>query len=141
MRRKLILLLTVGALIAGSESHAGDVLANGQGLDPFKSSGMSSMDVSSPETNAFGDVGVVDAAQMGELRGREGGTSITVATDQDLNASVVGGAITADTFATGGVSFGDNAFDNFGGVGLVNVVTGNNNAVEAAIGVTFNLLD
>jgi hypothetical protein len=78
---------------------------------------------------------------MGELRGREGGLSVTVATDQELTASVVGGAITADNFTTGGVTFGENAFDNFGGVGLVNVVTGNNNAIEAAIGVTFNLLD
>jgi hypothetical protein len=66
---------------------------------------------------------------------------VTVATDQELTASVVGGAITADNFTTGGVTFGENAFDNFGGVGLVNVVTGNNNAIEAAIGVTFNLLD
>lgn len=136
MRRKLILLLTVGALTAGSESYAGDILNDQQMAGAFESPGLTA-----GGTNAFGDLGVVDSQEMGELRGREGGTSITVATDQDLNASVVGGAITADTFATGGVNFGDNAFDNFGGVGLVNVVTGNNNAVEAAIGVTFNLLD
>lgn len=136
MRRKLILLLTVGALAAAGESYAGDVLNNGQTAEPFESQSFSA-----GEANAFGELGVVDSQEMGELRGREGGTSITVATDQDLNASVVGGAITADTFATGGVNFGENAFDNFGGVGLVNVVTGNNNAIEAAIGVTFNLLD
>lgn len=136
MRRKLILLLTVGALTAGSESYAGDVLNDQQMAGAFESPGFTA-----GGANTFGDLGVVDSQEMGELRGREGGTSITVATDQDLNASVVGGAITADTFATGGVNFGDNAFDNFGGVGLVNVVTGNNNAVEAAIGVTFNLLD
>lgn len=136
MRRKFILLLTIGALTAGSESYAGDVLSESRTADPFEVQGLPA-----GEINAFGDVGIVDAEQMGALRGREGGTSITVATDQDLNASVVGGAITADTFTTGGVSFGENAFDNFGGVGLVNVVTGNNNAIEAAIGVTFNLLD
>lgn len=93
------------------------------------------------EQFGFASSGVVATAELGEMRGREGTQNITVATNQDLDASVVGGAITADNFTTGGVSFGEHAFDNFGGVGLVNVVTGNNNALDAAIGVTFNLLD
>ena len=131
MRRSIIFLLTAGTMAAGSSSYAGDVLER-ESLD--QPAGIF-------EESGFGDVGVVDSTQMGELRGREGRLSVTVATDQELTASVVGGAITADNFTTGGVTFGENAFDNFGGVGLVNVVTGNNNAIEAAIGVTFNLLD
>jgi hypothetical protein len=75
------------------------------------------------------------------VRGREGGQNIIVATDQELTASVIGGSITADQVTTGGVTFGEHALDGFGGIGVFNVVTGNNNSVQAAIGVTFNLLE
>ncbi len=139
MRRNLVLLLAIASLFIGGNAFAGDVL-NGERLaSPMFEPEV--LEAQAIDTGAFSDAGVVDLQQLNDLRGREGGMSVTVATDQDLNAAVVGGAITADNFTTGGVSFGENAFDNFGGVGLVNVVTGNNNAVEAAIGVTFNLLD
>ena len=141
MRRTIILLLAAGTLFVGSKSFAGDVLEVERLANPMVGAGEIGTEKFGIEENAFGEAGVVNLEQLSDLRGREGGMSVTVATDQDLNAAVVGGAITADNFTTGGVSFGENAFDNFGGVGLVNVVTGNNNAVEAAIGVTFNLLD
>ncbi len=136
MRRNTILLLAMGSIFIAGQSSAEDLLKAQQLASP-----MAAAAEFNAQEDAFGDAGVVDLQDLGDLRGREGGMSVTVATDQELNAAVVGGAITADNFTTGGVSFGENAFDNFGGVGLVNVVTGNNNAVEAAIGVTFNLLD
>lgn len=139
MRRNLVLLLAIASLFIGGNAFAGDVLNGERLVSPMFEPEV--LEAQAIDTGAFSDAGVVDLQQLNDLRGREGGMSVTVATDQDLNAAVVGGAITADNFTTGGVSFGENAFDNFGGVGLVNVVTGNNNAVEAAIGVTFNLLD
>jgi hypothetical protein len=91
--------------------------------------------------DAFAAVSVIEAADLDGLRGREGGQSVIVATDQELTASVVGGSITAHEVTTGGVTFGERALDGFGGIGVFNVVTGNNNSVQAAIGVTFNLLE
>lgn len=93
------------------------------------------------EQDAFAALGVIDAADLAGLRGREGSQNIMVATDQELTATVVGGSITAHEVTTGGVSFGEGALDGFGGIGVFNVVTGNNNSVQAAIGVTFNLLE
>lgn len=91
--------------------------------------------------DAFAAVTIMEAADLEDVRGREGSQSIIVATDQDLTATVIGGSITAGTVNTGGVSFGEGALDGFGGIGVFNVVTGNNNSVQAAIGVTFNLLE
>src|SRR3546814_5702096 len=86
--------------------------------------------------DAFAAVGIIDAADLDELRGREGGQNVTVATDQDLTATVIGGSITAHEVTTGGVTFGERALHGFGRIGVFNVVTGNNNSVQAAIGVT-----
>ena len=91
--------------------------------------------------DAFAAVSVIEAADLDGVRGREGGQNIIVATDQELTASVIGGSITADQVTTGGITFGEHALDGFGGIGVFNVVTGNNNSVQAAIGVTFNLLE
>jgi hypothetical protein len=91
--------------------------------------------------DAFAAVSVMDPTDLDGVRGREGSQTITVATDQELTATVIGGSITADAVTTGGVTFGEGALDGFGGIGVFNVVTGNNNSVQAAIGVTFNLLD
>jgi len=93
------------------------------------------------EQDAFAAVNVIDPVDLDGVRGREGSQTITVATDQELTATVIGGSITADSVTTGGVSFGEGALDGFGGIGVFNVVTGNNNSVQAAIGVTFNLLE
>ena len=91
--------------------------------------------------DAFAAVGVIDTNDLSELRGREGSQHITVATDQELTSSVIGGSITAHEVTTGSVTLGERALDGFGGIGVFNVLTGNNNSVQAAIGVTFNLLE
>ena len=91
--------------------------------------------------DAFAAVSVMSPVDLDGVRGREGSQNITVATDQELTATVIGGSITAGTVRTGGVSFDEGALDGFGGIGVFNVVTGNNNSVQAAIGVTFNLLE
>ncbi|MGA7799869.1 MAG: hypothetical protein WCC36_03580, partial [Gammaproteobacteria bacterium] len=87
----------------------------------------------------FATAATVDGSELAQFRGREGHTTITVESNQDLAATINGSSFQAGTINSGSVTIGPNALDHFGGVGLFNIVTGNNNAVDAAIGVTFNL--
>jgi hypothetical protein len=82
---------------------------------------------------------VMDPAQLDAQRGGDGDTHITVSSTQGLQSTVNGSVIEAGTVASGSVSIAEHALDRFSGVGLFNIVTGNNNAVDAAIGVNFNL--
>lgn len=82
---------------------------------------------------------VANNVELDALRGMNGDTRIRVETNQELNASVTGSSFTAGTITGGSVTFAENALENFSGIGLFNVVTGNNNAVDSAIGVTFNM--
>ncbi len=84
-------------------------------------------------------LGVIEAEHLDELRGRNGDTSVRVQSRQRLNARVNGGTISANRVTNGAVNFREHALDGFNGIGLFNVVTGNNNAVDAAIGLTFYL--
>ena len=87
----------------------------------------------------FDDLSVIETDSLDELRGRDGDTSITVSSNQTLEAMVTGSEFNAGTINSGGVSFGENAIGNFSGIGLFNIVTGNNNAVDTALGVSFHL--
>jgi hypothetical protein len=132
--------------IQGTDSEEGDVMQRMAAktlaiATAFVALASSAVADEQTKRDAFAAVGVIDAADLDEFRGREGGQHVTVATDQELTASVIGGSITAHEVTTGGVTFGEGALDGFGGIGVFNVVTGNNNSVQAAIGVTFNLLE
>ena len=87
----------------------------------------------------FTGLPVSQTVELDTLRGQAGNTQITVQSNQDLNASVTGSTFNVGTLNSGAVSIGEHALDNFSGVGLFNIVTGNNNAVNAGIGITFNL--
>jgi len=91
------------------------------------------------EPDAFAGLSVSQSPEMDTLRGQDGDTRITVQSNQDLSASVTGSTFNVGTLNSGAVSIGEHALDNFSGVGLFNIVTGNNNAVSAGIGITFNL--
>lgn len=82
---------------------------------------------------------VANTVELEALRGMNGDTRIRVETNQQLNANVTGSSFTAGTITGGSVTFAENALENFSGIGLFNVVTGNSNAVNSAIGVTFNM--
>lgn len=90
-------------------------------------------------TTLFPDVDVAAITELDALRGMNGDTRIRVETNQELNATVTGSSFTAGTINGGSVTFAEHALDNFSGIGLFNIVTGNNNAVDSAVGVTFNL--
>lgn len=83
-------------------------------------------------TTMFGD-------DLEDQRAGDVNTTISIENSQDLTASVEQVTISADSILTGAIDIGDNAFDNFNGVGVFNLVTGNNNAVNSAVEVTFTL--
>lgn len=91
------------------------------------------------EQDEFTGVMVSQSEELDGLRGQAGNTQITVQSNQDLSASVTGSTFNVGALNSGDVSIGEHALDNFSGVGLFNIVTGNNNAVNAGIGITFNL--
>lgn len=90
------------------------------------------------DQDEFTGLAITQTRELDALRG-QAGTQITVQSNQDLNASVTGSTFNVGTLNSGSVSVGEHALDNFSGVGLFNIVTGNNNAVNAGIGITFNL--
>lgn len=91
------------------------------------------------EDAGFEGHAVAADTDLDALRGMNGDTNITVRTEQNLNAAVTGSSFTAGTINGGSVTIAEHALDNFSGIGLFNIVTGNNNAVDSAVGVTFNL--
>lgn len=91
------------------------------------------------DDSMFPELPVAGAAELDALRGMNGNTRINVQSTQDLDATVTGSSFTAGTINGGSVTFAEHSLDNFSGIGLFNVVTGNNNAVDSAVGVTFNL--
>lgn len=91
------------------------------------------------DQDEFSGLPVTETPELDNLRGQAGNTQITVQSNQELNASVTGSSFNVGTLNSGAVSIGEHALDNFSGVGLFNIVTGNNNAVNAGIGITFNL--
>jgi hypothetical protein len=91
------------------------------------------------ETQGFDGLSIIENTNLDTLRGGNGDTTITVSNTQNLQASIQGSEFSVGTINSGGVSFGQDAIGNFSGIGLFNIVTGNNNAVDTAIGVTFNL--
>lgn len=91
------------------------------------------------EAAGFSGLTVANSAELDEMRGMNGDTRITVQSRQDLDATVTGSSFSAGTINGGSVTFAEHSLDNFSGIGLFNIVTGNNNAVDSAVGVTFNL--
>lgn len=105
----------------------------------FVALGPAAASVHAEDGAAFAGLAVSDTLELDSLRGQSGNTSITVQSNQDLSASVTGSTFNVGTLNSGAVNLDAQALENFSGVGLFNIVTGNNNAVNAAIGITFNL--
>lgn len=93
------------------------------------------------DLSGLGPLTLVDESTLGEIRGGavELGDFVNVQSIQSMRSEVNGSSIEAGQVVSGSVSFANHALNDFRGIGLFNIVTGNNNAVDAAIGVTFNL--
>ncbi len=84
----------------------------------------------------FGGLELMPSEDMDALRGRNGDMFTNVQSIQDLDATVTGGTFSANTMSTGAVTIEQHAFDGFSGVGIFNLMSGNNNAVDAAVGIS-----
>lgn len=88
---------------------------------------------------SFESLSIVDTVGLSEMRAGDFDVNTTVTSIQELKATVTGGDFQAHSIVNGDIIFHDNAFDHFGGIGLVVGNTGNNNAIDAALGVSFHL--
>lgn len=87
----------------------------------------------------FEQLSVVESDDLKGMRAGDYDITTTVESNQTLQATVTGGDINADSISSGHISFQDEAFSNFGGIGLVVGNTGNNNVINAALGVAIHL--
>lgn len=87
----------------------------------------------------FGGFTTIESDDMVGLRGRDGNTIITVESNQSLEATITSSSFNADTINSGDVNIGENALENFSGIGNFSIVTGNNNAVNTSVGVSVQM--
>lgn len=81
----------------------------------------------------------METDDLSEVTGRDNLTNVQ--SIQELEATVSNGSFTADTITTGAITIEQHALDNFEGVGLFNIFTGHNNAVNSAVGISIYLTE
>ncbi len=91
------------------------------------------------QPDAFDQLTPIEHQELSTVRGRDGSSMVTVQSNQSLSAVISDTAFTAGEINSGTVQLQTGALDNFNGVGLFNFVTGNGNAIDAAIGVNIYL--
>ncbi|WP_148252377.1 hypothetical protein [Aidingimonas lacisalsi] len=96
----------------------------------------------SSTARGFDTVEKIDGDILETLRGKEGFVNLTnVQSIQNLDASVSHSSFYADTIRSGAITIEAQALENFGGIGLFNLVTGNNNAVNSGVGVSIYMAE
>jgi hypothetical protein len=98
-----------------------------------------SAEASLGQNDEFDQLSPLDPQELSTVRGRDGNSIVTVQSNQSLSATISETTFTAGQINSGPVQLEDGALDNFNGVGLFNFVTGNGNAIDAAIGVNIYL--
>lgn len=88
---------------------------------------------------AFGGLTAIETDDLVGQRGRAGDTIITVESNQSLEATITNSSFNADAINSGDVNIGENALENFSGIGNFSIVTGNNNAVNTSVGVSVQM--
>jgi hypothetical protein len=79
----------------------------------------------------------INSEELDSFRGRDSHSVITtVQSDQHLEATISNSTFSADIMNTGAITIGEHALDSFEGIGVFNIFTGHNNAVDAAVGVS-----
>ena len=91
------------------------------------------------QTDEFEQLAPIEAQELGTIRGRDGDSIVIVQSNQNLTATISDTAFTANEINSGPVQLESGALQDFNGVGLFNFVTGNGNAIDAAIGVNIYL--
>ncbi|RDE19088.1 hypothetical protein DV711_15980 [Motiliproteus coralliicola] len=85
----------------------------------------------------FEDSARIDDSELASLNGRDNLTNVQ--SIQELDATVSNSSFTAETIMSGAITIEQHALDNFEGVGMFNIFTGNNNAVNSAVGISIYL--
>lgn len=94
----------------------------------------------SEQGDDFASVDVIAVEELEQVRGRDRDTIVVLENNQTQSATIsdtsfdVGGDIN-----NGSIQFDAGALENFNGIGLFNNVSGNGNAIDAAIGVNVYL--
>lgn len=73
--------------------------------------------------------------ELDNEHGREG-TTVTVSSNQNLNANNSGNSITADTVGSGDIAISEGAFAGFSGIGNFVVNSGHNNNLQGSLSIT-----
>lgn len=91
------------------------------------------------QADEFEQLSPIAPQELSTVRGRDGNSLVNVQSNQNLSATISETTFTAGQINSGTVQLEDGALNNFTGVGLFNFVTGNGNAIDAAIGVNIYL--
>jgi hypothetical protein len=78
---------------------------------------------------------LISLEELSDIRAGEAPQFI-VSNSQSVTASSTANVISAGSLISGGVSFSQNAFSGFSGIGNIVVNTGNNNAIQGTLSVT-----
>ena len=98
------------------------------------SSALETPAVATPAATPFGASAIGDDA-LGGIAGREDTNQYAIA---NLNAGVSRNSV-GDNSTTGDAKISDNAFQNLSGLSILNINTGNNVAINAAMNVTISI--
>lgn len=91
------------------------------------------------DAQSFVGLGIIQNDNLEDIRAGDFDVTTTVLGIQELQTTLTGGDIRANTIINGDIVFKDNAFSQFSGIGLIVGNTGNNSAINAALGVTIHL--
>lgn len=89
------------------------------------------------EPLGFAALDILETQDLADLSGRDNLTNVQ--SIQELDATVSNSTFNVDTILTGAITIEQHALDNFDGVGMFNIFTGNNNAVNSAVGISIYL--
>ncbi|MFT6914249.1 MAG: hypothetical protein ACJAWL_000537 [Motiliproteus sp.] len=91
------------------------------------------------EAQGFDALDTIATDALSSLQGRDNLTNVQ--SIQELDATVSNSSFNADTINTGAITIEQHALDNFEGVGMFNIFTGNNNAVNSAVGISIYITE
>lgn len=91
-----------------------------------------------PADDPFAAVTEMEIGALDQSRGADNDTVI-VTSQQDFNAAVSGTEFNVGTMNNGEINLGKGAFDNFNGIGVNVLNTGNSNGFSVGVGVSVYL--
>ncbi|MGC3874414.1 hypothetical protein ACPF7Z_14220 [Halomonas sp. GXIMD04776] len=91
--------------------------------------------------DTLSDLNGLSADELDQFRGRENIDLVNVQSIQDLKTIASGNSVNAGSVFSGPITIESRSLDSFDGVGLFNIMTGHNNAVTSAVGISIYLAE